>query len=248
MKSSKSRAISSHSRIFKLLSRTVFAVVLLVSAVYACALVIEWHRQRTVQELIKDVQGLRVDTTTEAEIHQLAQKYHGEYSGPGHRTDSYEPANYVISVWSPGITIGVQKHALPGRRLWGAIAYLPVEKGVLSEVHFGAGVHRADGVALGSDVIMTGEKPRVAPEGVSYFVFQAHVTGPPTESLQVELTPASTPSERKKAFDINLSCFTALRECRHVCEVMPQAWNDLPSGRRIRNSNGGVTDNDSACP
>jgi hypothetical protein len=216
--------------------------------VYVLFGTVEWRRRQYVRELISDVQGLQVNQISENEVGKLAQKYHGEYFGPVQGRDSHAPANYLIGFWSPGITFGDRKHALPGRRLWGATAYLPLENGVLSSVHFGIGVYRADGVTLSSKVVMTGIRALAAPEGVSYFIYQSHVTGPPTESLSVELSPAATPAERKKAFTFNLSCLSSLQECKHVCELMPRAWNDFPSERRRFNDNGGITRDDSRCP
>ncbi len=39
--------------------------------------------------------------------------------------------------------------------------------------------------------------------------------------------PPFTSAEKDKAFRINFSCLTALRECRHPCDVLPEAWREL---------------------
>jgi hypothetical protein len=177
----------------KALARLAVACMVLVAVLYSCVLALERNRREIVHKLGTDVQQLRVGQTTEAEIQRLTQKYGGEYAGAKSGANSYQPANYVVSVWNPGFHIGDFKRAFPGRRLWGAVAYLQVENGLLAGVHFGIGVQRADGLALDASVVMTGSKPFAAPEGLAYFVHQAHVTGPPTESLIVELSPAATP-------------------------------------------------------
>jgi hypothetical protein len=241
------QAVSNWSYLRKLIGRIAVACMVLVAVLYAFVFALERNRRQIVHKLSIDVQRLRVSQTTESEIRRLAQKYGGEYAGPKNGANSYQPANYVVSVWNPGFYIGDLKRAFPGRRLWGAVAYLPVENGLLTGVHFGIGVQRADGLALDASVVMTGSKPFAAPEGLSYFVHQAHVTGPPTESLSVELSPAATPEERGKGFDFNLSCLTGFRECRHVCEVMPTAWKDLPLERRIQYGDGREQMTDSEC-
>jgi hypothetical protein len=244
---SPSQGVSNWSYRRKSIGRIAAVCMVLVAVLYACLLALEWNRRQIVHKLSTDVERLRVSQTTEAEIQRLAQKYGGEYSGPKNGADSSQPANYVVSVWNPGFYIGGVKRAFPGRRLWGAVAYLPVENGMLSEVHFGIGVHRADELALDASVVMTGRKPLAAPEGLSYFVHQAHVTGPPTESLIVELSSAATPEERRKGFDFNLACLTGFRECKHVCEVMPTAWKDLPLERRIQYGDGQEKVTDPEC-
>jgi hypothetical protein len=58
-------------------------------------------------------------------------------------------------------------------------------------------------------------------------VFEPHYTGNPNEGLKVLLGPEATAAEKDKGFRINFSCLTALRECRHPCDVLPEAWRDL---------------------
>jgi hypothetical protein len=45
--------------------------------------------------------------------------------------------------------------------------------------------------------------------------------------LKVFLSPEATTAEKDKAFRINFSCLTAVRECRHPCDLLPEAWRDL---------------------
>jgi hypothetical protein len=215
--------------------------------VYALDYAIEWRRCELVQELTVDVKRLRVGVTTEAEIQTLSQKYKGTYSKAAKHGDSEEPAHFSVAIWSPMVAVRQSYKTLPGRRVWGALAYLPIESGYLSRAYLAVGSLRSDGLELSASVRLAGSTPSAAPEGVSYYVYEAHVTGPPTESLNVELGPAATNVEYGKSFDFNLSCLTDLRECRHVCELMPTAWKDLPSERRIQYSDGRDKAMDSEC-
>ena len=230
-----------------LVRRIILACAFILVIVYALDYSIEWHRRRLIQELSTDVQRLRVSLTTEAEIQALSRKYGGTYTGAGKQGDFDQPAYYLLAVRSPLLIVGGNYHTLPGRRAWVAQAYLPVENGYLGRAYFDLGVFRSDGLELSASLRLTGSKPLAAPEGVSYYVHQAHVTGPPTESLIVELSSVATPEERRKGFDFNLSCMTGFRECRHVCEVMPTAWKDLLPERRLQYSDGSEREIDSEC-
>jgi hypothetical protein len=126
-------------------------------------------------------------------------------------------------------------------------AYLPIENSHLSRAYFALSSFRSDGLELSGSARLTGSQPLAVPEGVSYYVYQAHVTGPATESLIAELSPAATPKELKKGFDFNFSCTTGFREFKHVCELIPTAWKDLPEDRRIHYSDGPDKVMDSEC-
>ena len=227
--------------------RIILACAFILVIVYALDYSLEWQRCRLIKKLITDVQQLRVRLTSEDEIQALSRKYGGTYTSAGKQGDFDQPAYYLVAVRSPLLIIGEKFRALPGRRAWVAQAYLPVENGHLSRVYFDVGAFRSDGMALSASVRLTGSKPMAAPEGVSYYVYEAHVTGPPTESLNVELSPAATAEERRKGFNFNLSCMTGFRECRHVCEVMPTAWKDFPVERRLQYSDGREKVIDSEC-
>lgn len=246
MESSQPRT-SSLWRRRSLIHRIILACVFIPATVYVLDYSLEWHRRRLIQELSADVQRLRVGLSTEAEIQALSRKYGGTYPATEKQVNSDEPAHCLVAVWSPLLISKGQYHTLPGRRAWGAQAYLAVENGHLSMVYFDLGVFRSDGLDLSASVVLPGMKPLAAPEGVSYYVYQAIVTGPPTESLRVELSPSATPEERRKSFDFKLSCFTGFRECRHVCEVMPTAWKDLPPGKHIQYGEGREKVTESEC-
>jgi len=95
---------------------------------------------------------------------------------------------------------------------------------------------RSDGYVLMSGVEVAQRGPSYPPEWASYEVFEPHYTGDPNEGLKVLLSPEATSAERDKAFRINFSCFTAFWECRHPCDVLPEAWHDLRA--RIRGREG----------
>jgi hypothetical protein len=246
MESSRSGTPSLNSGVVAV-RRIILACIFVLTIAYALAYSVERSRRRLVQELTIDAQQLRVGVTTEAEIQALAKKYKGTYFNAEKHGDSEEPAHYSVAIWSPMLAVGQNYKTLPGRRAWGALAYLPVENGHLSRVYFELGSRCSDGLELSASVRFVGSTPFAAPRGVSYYVYEAHVTGPPTESLNVELSAAATSEEYKKGFDFNLSCLTRLSECRHVCELMPTAWKDLPSERRIKYGDGRNEMMDSEC-
>ena len=52
--------------------------------------------------------------------------------------------------------------------------------------------------------------------------------------LRVVVTPDATPSELQHALAFDLSCFTSLRGCQTLCELMPQAVQDAIPKYRAR--------------
>jgi hypothetical protein len=118
-------------------------------------------------------------------------------------------------------------HTLPRRRLWIAGVELVIRDRRLIRTYVRFMVIRSDGYVLMSGVDVAQRGPSYSAEWASYEVFEPHVTGNPNEGLKVLLSPEATTAERDKAFRINFSCLTALRECRHPCDVLPEAWRDL---------------------
>jgi hypothetical protein len=117
----------------------------------------------------------------------------------------------------------------------------------MTNLHLSLQVLRSDGFGLHSTVRVTGSEPLMAPNGVSYYVYEAHITGPAGEALGVELGPAATMEERKKGFGFNFSCLTALRGCRHVCDTLPSAWRDLTPSGRLRYEDGSPVNDYKEC-
>jgi hypothetical protein len=240
---------SSNQKISRRLIGSVFGMVFLIGIVCAYGHALDWHRRQRSLDLIRDVEQLRVGQTSEAEIQRLSVKYGGHSVAQRleNPDNSFQPPYYLVSVQSPSVKLAESVHALPGQRLWGVSAYLPVENGYLSSITFDLGLFRADGLILNPEVVLSGNERLLAPDEVSYFVYQPVVSGPPTEMIKVELRPNATADERKKAFDFNFSCLTQFRECRHVCELMPNAWKDLPPERRTHYGDGREKVTDSEC-
>jgi hypothetical protein len=215
------------------LRQIMLGIGILVCLIYVFDYGIEWHRRMTLQHLVASVEALRVGHTTEAEVRELSERYRGRFVPAGEPgPQAQQPASYIISFSSPRLTIAASGHTLPGLRLWEVSLFLTVRKELLSEGYLRFLVIRSDGVVLAPLVSMAGQDPLLAPEGVTYFVTKLNVTGPPAEALHVELSPAATAEETRRAFNFNFSCLTAFRECRHICEVLPDAWKDLPPERR----------------
>jgi hypothetical protein len=211
-----------------------FAIGLLYVAWYT----FEFRRAQISRRLTGELRRLEVGKTTESQIRRLSEQYDGRYSAAQYQNQTHQPESYDIYVSSPYIMIAGSARTLPGRRLWGLVASLAVENGYLSHLRLRLFVFRSNGFGLHSIVDLTGPKPRAAPDGVPYYVYEAHITGPPGETLGVELSPAASTEERRKGFNFNLSCLTALRECRHVCDTLPSAWKDLTPDARLTYEDG----------
>jgi hypothetical protein len=204
-----------------------------VCGVYLGELSFMRYRLFKATRLIHSVQQLKIGITSLDEVRQLSDQYGGRfYQDEGPIVLPPNGASYVLNVWSPYLLIRDNAFPMlgPGLRVWLVSATLGVEGNHLSRVSLRIIVKRSDNLDLESEVSVT-TRNLAAPEEVSYYVGEPHVTGSPTEALQAELRPSASFVERTKAFDINTNCLTSFRECRHVCEVSPSAWNDLGEHR-----------------
>lgn len=188
--------------------------------------------------LVDSVRTLKIGVTTSDQVRQLSERFGGTLyaGGPVIRNSLPVPASptYFLIVASPRISL--RDRCLsplgPGLRWWAVTVNMSVEDGHLSEYFLDVVVQRSDGVELDSRVSATEELLIGSPEASSYFVHEPHVTGPPTEALDVNITPQASPEERDKAFGFDLGCLTSLRQCGHVCQLSPSAWPDLREHRQ----------------
>lgn len=214
-------------------SKPLRVVLLIVAATFCCAALgygLAWYRVQRARQFVEQLRELRVGQT-EQQAEEFSRRFGGKYSPPQPATESSpdQPAHYFSSITSPFLTIGEKPYPLPGLRIWVVLASLSIENGRLSEVYASQYVLRSDNFGLGTSIELSksrhlGDLLDFGP----YYVFEAHITGPAGERFGVRLAPEATPDEHRKAFDFNFSCLTRLRECRHVCEMLPSAWRDLP--------------------
>lgn len=185
-----------------------------------------WYRGQNSRDLTQLLRQLQVGQTTEADIKKIASKYGGKYFPPTEATQYSlpQPAHYHFEISSPYVTVGESTHAFPGLRLWTISAYLYVEDGSLASLSSSQHISRSDDFNLSTNVELTRtNNPTGLYDFGPYYVYEAHITGPAGERFGVKLSSEATADERRKAFDFNFSCLTQLRECRHVCEMMPSA-------------------------
>jgi hypothetical protein len=216
----------------------VFAILGVIAiSVYLAELVCVKLRYASAARLIDSVRALKMGVTTADEVRQLSERFGGtlypaRLSSAGSLFDQSAPT-YSLEVTSP--LISFRNHhfngAGPGIRFWVVSAALSIKDGHLSEYSLGVLVKRSDDFDLRSYLSVADEIP-IDPRGSSYLVNEAHVTGPPGEALLVRITPRASVAERRKAFDFDLRCLTAMRECRHVCQLSPSAWVDVGDHRQ----------------
>lgn len=198
----------------------------LVGLIYICEYATEWHRRARLEALVQSIKTLQVGVTTDEEVRALSERFGGRFAPEGTFTEPRTSA-YSLGFWSPYLRGADGLHTLPGRRLWMADVEIVIEDRRLVRTNIRFMVMRSDGYVLMSGVDMAQRRPSYPAEWASYEVFEPHYTGDPNEGLKVLLSPEATTAEKDKAFRINFSCFTALRECRHPCDVLPEAWRDL---------------------
>jgi hypothetical protein len=206
------------------------------------------HRYSKATQLINSVQELKIGITSSDEVRQLSERFVGTFY-PHEGADAHAPTNgsYLLRVWSPYLLIRDNIFSIkgPGLRLWLVSADLHVVDHHLSRLSLSLATKTPSNVDLTSEVTLATQMLR-APDGANYYVVQAHVTGPPTEALRIEISPKASLQERKKAFDFNTNCLMSFSACRHVCELSPNAWNDL-GDHRLRYDDGGEKVVDAEC-
>jgi hypothetical protein len=209
----------------------------------------EWHRRHRAGKLIQQLQRFQVDQTTEEQVKKLANEYGGKYFPPARATQNElaQPAHYDIEVSSPHVTIANSTYALPGSRSWTMVAVIDVGNGKLTTLLLEQVVNRSDGFVLDADVSLLHSSKYDGLHDLGPYNVHEGATGLPGEAFGVSLSPEATEEERQKAFDFNLSCLTQLRECRHVCEILPNAWRDLSPEHRLRYTDGREVVTDSEC-
>ncbi len=216
------------SRLHRVLIRIAVGMLALACLTYVCEYAIEWHRRERLEALVRSIKNLQVGVTSDEDVRALSERYGGRFSPEGTFTEP-RTSTYSLGFSSPYLRGADGYHTLPGRRLWMAGVELVIRDRRLIRTFVRFMVMRSDGYVLMSGVEVAQRGPSYPPEWASYEVFEPHVTGNPNEGLKVLLSPEATAAEKDKAFQINFSCLTALRECRHPCDVLPEAWQDLRS-------------------
>ena len=216
------------SRLHRILVRIAVGIFVLVCLTYVCEYAIEWHRRARLEALVQSIKTLQVGVTSDEEARALSERYGGRFTPEGTFTDP-RTSTFSLGFSSPYVRGTDGFHTLPGRRLWMVDVELVIRDRRLIRTNIRFMLMRSDGVVLMTAVDGAKPDPLSLPGRASYDVFEFHITGPPNEGLKVFLSPEATAAEKDKAFRINFSCLTALRECRHPCDVLPEAWHDLRS-------------------
>jgi hypothetical protein len=224
------------------LKETMFRRISVVALIFFCALYFAiWsYVQFTVyraKQLIEDAERLQVGVTSEDQVRGFSHNHGGQTYDTDHGkvlNESDIEASSWVFVLSPSLRFNVGSSILPrlGFRQWTTQVILDVRDGHLVRSMFGIGVIRSDGLQL-EEFTTIGLKPFIDTDDRPYRVYDAHITGPPADFLGVAMRPDANPNERERGLNFNFRCLTRLRECRHACELMPAAWNDLPLDRRI---------------
>jgi hypothetical protein len=222
------------------LRRPVATLVFCICALYLGTWSYSRYKIYRAERLIEDVQQLKVGVTSEDELRRFSINHGGDFYLTPHRkppaTDEVE-ASVLISVLSASLRLRDKVYSLPvfGQREWAAQVILDERDGHLVKSFFGIAITRSDGVQLEGFATL-GIGPFI--DSHPYHVSDAYVTGPPTEFLGVQIGPDASKDEKLRGLNFNFGCLTGLHACRHVCEVMPSAWNDLPMDRRVHYPDG----------
>jgi hypothetical protein len=217
---------------------------------YVVALGLSFRNRYKAEQMIRDLQALKVGETTAEEVRKLSEQHGGRiFHVSKDEADSSFGPTYVFGYSSGVVRVGefVQLLRAPFVRPWMVQANLDLYDERLVRWTLGILVFRSDDFNLSTSVSSEEHVRHAFSEDVSYWVYEAHVTGPPSQDVNVELAANATRVERRKAFDINMRCLTSLFECKQVCELIPSAWQDLPLERRLQYADGREKKVDAYC-
>jgi hypothetical protein len=214
---------------------------------YVCAFAYSRYKREEARQLIIDMKQIKTGITSEDELRTLSLKYAGIfYTASGHEEPRRTDGRFEVRISGPFLVVRNHFFYVPGQLPWTVLAILDINNGYLDRTQLTVAVLRPNGVILEGDTSINLKYSFGAVEP-PYSVSEAHVTGPPTETVVVHLTPLATADEVGRGFNFNFRCLAGVRECQHVCELMPSAWKDLPLENRLHYSDGHEKAIDSEC-
>jgi cell division protein FtsL len=220
---------------------------LLVTAVAAMTWTAHQNRRRA-EELLYDIQSLRIGESSAADALRIVHKYGGELDNKGYNLYCGVGQTYTVNLvndywtkrqtpilsFSPWFLYVYPALAYTTPPLWASFARVTIEEDRVTCTDFALQILRSDYWWLDASVspwaplrpgsVSLGE-PEPAYFGPSNQPSYNLIAGAAGDSLHAMIIHQATPSERARAFDISFDCTTKLfGECHHSCELMPAAW------------------------
>lgn len=209
----------------------VLLLAIVIVAALASALVQEMHARNESDRLLREAAKLRIGTSTDSDVTDLAQRFHGSQDRPGSRVCGVADSCYVIQIGTAAplnrLLLGrARLQRWVGLRPWATDAILQITSGKLSGlivyVIAFTGVDREQLTAR-TELVSDQEGP--ANPGLEPYFSSYHIARGEEHVLDVRITPAASEGERERAFSFNLTCTLSYRGCRNVCQLMPSAWS-----------------------
>lgn len=203
--------------------------VLLVTLVWLTIVVVNFTSRIRAESLLKDIQTLRAEQSTTADVQRIMSLH-----GGGPSRSSYAsfctPMDGAYDVWTGNRTIYWFERSVPilgrlGLRPWGTSATVVLRAGRVCYLDYSVGME--DPYGQWNWVIETRLLPKEQinafwEEHPSFKVSTRDFKG--ARRLRSELASDATDEERRLAFAYDFSCVTRFRGCRQRCEIAPLLW------------------------
>jgi hypothetical protein len=220
------------------LSRTLFAILGLTLVFVLAGYAINFHTRKRAERLLRDLQTLKIGTSTAEDAMQIVTRYGGAEIGGN-------PDPRDVAPWGVGPCSGPHQRygirvapdltnrtvlAVPilqrlGLSIWGVAATIDVKDGKVLCFSQNAGFQRLDGHQLEARAEMI---PEALPfdAGQAYAV-HSHFIRHYIHEITASVLPDASVDEKTRAFRVELACVTSLSGCVYPCQLAPSVWEDL---------------------
>ncbi len=210
-----------------------------------------YHRAKA-QQLVRDIQALRIGESSISDVQELKEKYQSTllaFANPECKPPMCEEASFDVQ--SP-LARGIDNYPVwvgrLGIHVWIVGGSVRLEEGKVSATSVLVFTRRPDscwlvaGASLRRDI---SQKSEVDPdadysdEHVERHAYNItgglfHIDPEHGDILTAGLTPQASAAAREHAFDINWKCVGTLHGCRELCELYPGVWADWIADQQRR--------------
>jgi hypothetical protein len=205
--------------------------VLLVAVSFLTIFVANLIYKAKAQNLLNDIQTLRVGVSTTADVQRVMKQHGGSRSQAS--ASFCMPMDGAYSVWTGSRTVNWLASSVPvlkrlGLRQWGTSATVILRGDLVCYLDYAVGMEDPKGEwewRVELKLVPSGEEVRYEGQHSAYRVATRDYKG--GRSLRCQLTPDATEEQRRRAFSLDFSCVTNLGGCRQRCEIAPLLWRDV---------------------
>jgi hypothetical protein len=211
--------------------------VFVVAAVLSCLIfAIQSRNRRRAENLLRDVQTIHVGKSTTEDVTNLLRNYRDTgYPASSSMCPSAD-SSYSVRIANDSLNqLGMKFPKLRkiGLKPWGVVAMFLLEHGKVCYFEYSFGLMRSE--QWKELIVEVAAPPRVP--GEEFEPYFPQYLGGKAIRFTTLVYPEATLDQRRRAFDLDLSCLTQVGGCTNACEMMPAAWPDYLKEAREEGAN-----------